>query len=266
MLLPRIIPCLLLNKGSLVKTINFKDPKYIGDPLNAVKIFNEKQVDEIIVLDISASEYNTEPDYKLIKNLAKECRMPLCYGGGIQTAEQAQKIFNLGVEKIALGTALQNNTEIVSEIITKVGSQSVVGVIDVKQNSKKEFVVFISNGKISCNADPVSYALKLQSLGVGEILLNNIDNDGLMKGFNLELINKVRERITIPLTVMGGAGNLDHVGEIIKEHGIIGVGAGSLFVFKGKFRAVLINYPTSSEKSDLFKKYFNENQKNINDN
>jgi len=262
MLYPRIIPTLLIHQKGLVKTQRFKDPKYVGDPINAVKIFNEKEVDEIIVLDIDRSRFGTEPDYGLIEKLAYECRMPLCYGGGIKTAEQAQRVFSLGVEKIAVGSLAVENPSMISKIAEKVGNQSVVVVMDVKKKKfSSKYEICIVNGSRSTNLDPADYAITMQNEGAGEIVINSIDHDGMMNGYDINLIRKVREGISIPMTVMGGAGSIEHFGEVIKEHGIIGAAAGSLFVFKGKYRAVLINYPTKLEKHNLIQEYFDRAQK-----
>jgi len=257
MLYPRIIPCLLVHKKGLVKTTKFKDPKYVGDPINAVKIFNEKEVDELIVVDIDASREGREPDYKMIENLATECRMPLCYGGGIKTVDQAQKIFSLGVEKIAVSSAAIENPSIVSSMAERVGNQSVVVVMDVKKKPLSgKYELYTQNGTKPTGIDPVLFAIEMQKLGAGEIVVNSIDQDGVMKGYDMNLIKKIRDVISIPITVMGGAGTLDDIGSVIQQHGIIGVAAGSLFVFKGKYRAVLINYPTATEKTSLLKKHF----------
>lgn len=257
MLYPRIIPCLLVHKKGLVKTTKFKDPKYVGDPINAVKIFNEKEVDELIVVDIDASVEKREPDYKMIENLAAECRMPICYGGGIKTIGQAQRIFSLGVEKIAISSVAIENPSLITEMAERVGNQSVVVVIDVKKKLiSGKYEIYTHNGTRSTGVDPVSFAKEMQRLGAGEIVINSIDNDGGMKGYDMTLIDKVKEAITIPLTVLGGAGSMDDIGGVINKHGIIGVAAGSLFVFKGKFRAVLINYPTNVEKAAFIEKHF----------
>ena len=197
----------------------------------------------------------------MIENLAYECRMPLCYGGGIKSPEQAQRIFNLGVEKIAISSAAIENPNIVSEIAERVGNQSVVVVLDIKKKLfGNKYSVLTHNGKKESEINPFEFAKRLEVLGAGEIVINSIDNDGVMKGYDFELINRIRDEITIPMTVLGGAGCYDDLGEVIKQHGIIGVAAGSLFVFKGKFRAVLINYPTQIEKNNLLKMYFNEFQ------
>ena len=253
MLRPRIIPSLLIHDRGLVKTVNFKNPKYIGDPINAVRIFNEKEVDELAIFDIDATVLNKEPNYKLIENLAQQSRMPLCYGGGVKTVEQAQKIFGLGIEKIALSSAICQNPNLITEIAEKVGSQSVIAVLDVKKKLLGGYEVYTNNGKKATGIEAIQFVEKLESLGAGEIIISAIDQDGIMKGFDLNLIDKIRQKITIPLTVLGGAGCLDDIKKVIKTHGIIGVAAGSLFVFKGKYKAVLINYPNKEEKEKLFK-------------
>ncbi len=253
MLRPRIIPSLLLHDKGLVKTVNFKSPKYVGDPINAVRIFNEKQVDELAFFDIDATVLGKEPDYVLIEKLANQSRMPLCYGGGVQTVEQAQKIFSLGIEKIALSSAVIKNPQLVTQIADRVGSQSVIVVLDIKKKLLGGYEVYTHNGKRSTGINPLKFAIELEQLGAGEIILNSIDQDGVMKGFDMILIDKIAENISIPLTVLGGAGSLEDIEKVIDKHGVIGVAAGSLFVFKGTYKAVLINYPTQSEKNKVFK-------------
>lgn len=263
MLNPRIIPCLLVHKKGLVKTVKFKDPKYVGDPLNAVRIFNEKEVDELMVVDIDATTHGNEPDYKMIQNIASECRMPLCYGGGIKRVEQAQKIFSLGVEKIAISSIVVESPLIISNIAERVGNQSVIVVLDVKKKLiSSKYEVYIHNGIKNTGIDIISFAKKCEDLGAGEIVINSIDNDGVMKGYDFKLIDLIRNSINIPLTVLGGAGSLDDVGQLISEHGIIGAAAGSVFVFKGKYKAVLINYPNKIEKEELIKNYINIHETN----
>jgi imidazole glycerol-phosphate synthase subunit HisF len=257
MLRPRIIPCLLVHDKGLVKTVHFKNPKYVGDPLNAVRIFNEKECDELMVLDIDATREGTEPDYNMIRNLAAECRMPLCYGGGVKTAVHAQKIFNLGIEKIAISSAAIERPDLVREMAEQVGSQSVVVVLDVKKKLLGGYEVFTNNGKKSTGKNPVELAKMFQDFGAGEIVINAIDRDGEMKGYDLLLAEKVRDAITLPLTILGGAGTLADIGSLIRKYGIIGAAAGSLFVFKGTYKAVLINYPNWEEKDSLFKTYLN---------
>jgi cyclase len=253
MLRPRIIPCLLIHNGGLVKTVRFDVPKYVGDPLNAVRIFNEKEVDELMVVDIDASRHMREPDYKLIANLARECRMPLSYGGGVKTVEQFDRIIGLGVEKVAVSSAAVDDPTLISRAAARVGSQSVVAVIDVKRSGllRKPEVVTLNATKRS-GLEPSVFATNLQELGAGEIVLNNVDRDGEMKGYDFDLIDSVRNAISTPLTVIGGAGSLDDIRSLVSRYGIIGAAAGSLFVFKGKYRAVLINYPGLEEKLGIY--------------
>lgn len=252
MLYPRIIPCLLVRNKGLVKTVKFKDGKYVGDPLNAVKIFNEKEVDELIVLDINTTVENREPDYKMIENLASECRMPLCYGGGIKTADQAQKIFNLGVEKIAISSAAIERPELVTEIAERVGNQSVVVVLDLKKKMLGGYEIYTHNATKRSKIEVFDFVKQLQIFGVGEIVINSIDNDGMMNGYDQNLIAKIKEIVNVPMTVIGGAGEIDDLSKVIQKFGIIGVGAGSLFVFKGKYKAVLISYPDEKEKEKIY--------------
>jgi cyclase len=257
MLRPRIIPCLLVKDKGLVKTVNFKDPKYVGDPINAVRIFNEKEVDELIVIDIDASAEKREPDYKMIEILAAECRMPLCYGGGVKTSTQVKRIVELGVEKVALSSAAIENPDVISESSQMVGNQSVVVVLDVKKNAfGSKYEVRTYNGKTKTGKFPLELSMQVEKLGAGELVINSIDNDGVMKGYDLSLIASIRESINIPLTILGGAGSLEDIGELISKYNIIGAAAGSLFVFKGKYRAVLINYPNRAEKDKLISDNF----------
>lgn len=253
MLRPRIIPSLLLQDNGLVKTVNFKNPKYIGDPINTVKIFNEKEVDELVIFDIDATVKKLEPNYQLIEKLANQSRMPLCYGGGIKTVEQAERIFSLGVEKIALSSAVIERPELISQISDRVGSQSVIVVLDVKRKLWGGYDLYTHNGKIKSKINLLNFVELVQGLGAGEIIINSIDQDGTMAGFDLKLISKVRGITTLPLTVLGGAASLDDIKNLISEHKIIGIAAGSLFIFKGKYRAVLINYPAIKEKEYLWK-------------
>jgi cyclase len=253
MLRPRIIPSLLIHDNGLVKTVNFKNPKYVGDPINAVRIFNEKAVDELAVFDIDATVLSKEPNYSLIERLANQSMMPLCYGGGVKTVEQAQRIFSLGIEKIALSSAVLHNPKLITEISDRVGAQSVIVVLDVKKKLLGGYEVFTHNGKKATGINPFKFVEEAQKLGAGEIVINSIDKDGVMKGYDLDLIAKVREKISLPMTVLGGAGSLEDIEKVIDQHGVIGVAAGSLFVFKGPYKAVLINYPTQIEKNKIFK-------------
>ncbi len=252
MLRPRLIPCLLVHNGGLVKTVNFANPKYVGDPINAVRIYNEKEVDELVVLDIDATVKGAEPDYQLISHLASECRMPLCYGGGVRTVAQIEKIISLGVEKVAVSSAVVENPKLISDAATRVGSQSVVVVIDVRKTGllRRQEVV-THNGSRRTGLNPVEFARQMAEFGAGEIVINSVDRDGEMKGYDLDLIEQVRQAVHLPLTVLGGAGSLDDLKVLISRYGIIGAAAGSLFVFKGRYRAVLINYPNRVEKEAL---------------
>lgn len=253
MLRPRVIPCLLVKDGGLVKTVQFSRPKYVGDPINAVRIFNEKEVDELIVADIDATVHNRKPDYEMIRNLAAECRMPLCYTGGVKTAQQVEQIISLGVEKVGISNAAIHNPELIVESAKRVGNQSIVVVMDIKPTGfLRRYELFTHNGTRKTGINPVEFAKQVEELGAGEILLNSINRDGEMKGYDLELVDQIREAVSIPISVLGGAGSLDHIKALIQKHGLIGAAAGSLFVFKGKYRAVLINYPTRSEKDSLY--------------
>lgn len=254
MLRPRLIPCLLVHNGGLVKTVNFGSPKYVGDPINAVRIYNEKEVDELVVVDIDATVKSVEPNYQMISHLASECRMPLCYGGGVRTVAQIEKIISLGVEKVAVSSAAVDNPSLISDAASRVGSQSVVVVIDVKKTGLlRRYEVVTRNGTRRTGFNPVEFAHRMAELGAGEIVVNSVDRDGEMKGYDLDLVELIRQAVNLPLTVLGGAGSLVDIKELINRFGIVGAAAGSLFVFKGKYRAVLINYPNRAEKEDLLR-------------
>ncbi len=250
MLRPRIIPCLLVHNKGLVKTVKFQEGKYVGDPMNAVRIFNEKQADELMVLDIDATANGVEPDMKMIQFWAVECRMPLCYGGGVRTAGQAAQIINVGVEKVAISAAAVERPALVSEIAQEVGSQSVVVVLDVKRAGDR-YEVWTHNASRNSGLDAVEFATRMQALGVGEIVINSVDRDGTMSGYDVDLAQRIRAAVSVPMTVLGGASSVDDMGQLINRLGIIGAAAGSLFVFKGTYRAVLINYPGAAAKDLL---------------
>jgi cyclase len=243
MLLIRYIPCLLLKDNGLVKTVNFKNPKYVGDPINTIRIFNEKEVDELIFLDIEATPKNREPNYKLLSEIANECFMPLAYGGGIKTFEQAQKIFNIGIEKVAINSALHSNLGLVKQIAEVYGSQAVIGVIDVKKN-------FFGKNQIVSNSaqDKHKYSIsewvsKLEEAGVGEILITSVDHEGTWNGLDLELIKQVTSISKVPVIAHGGAGNVNHLINGIKEGGANAIAMGSMVVYQKKDFGVLINFP-----------------------
>jgi imidazole glycerol-phosphate synthase subunit HisF len=253
MLRSRITPCLLVHNKGLVKTVNFKDPKYVGDPLNAVKIFNEKEVDELIVLDIDATVEGRGPDFELIQNLAIECRMPFCYGGGVTTAEEAKRIISLGAEKVALSSAAIYNTDILKQIANAVGTQSVVVVIDIRK--KKLFggyEIVTHNGKKVAGVKLADFLDILNEIGIGELVVNSVDNDGKMEGLDFKLFDFVRDKTEMPMTILGGVGELNHIKDAITRYKTIGVSAGSFFVFKGKYKAVLISYPKFEERKSLY--------------
>lgn len=254
MLRPRIIPCLLVHNGGLVKTVAFKEPKYVGDPINAVKIFNEKQADELAVFDIDATARGAEPDFKMVANLAAECRMPLCYGGGVKTVAQARRIIGLGVEKIAISSAAIETPELVSAAAQEIGGQSVVVVIDAKKDPRTgDDVAWTHNGTLNTGRSVIDVAQQAEALGAGEIVVNSIDNDGRMKGYDMALARSVRQAVGLPVTLLGGAGSFAHIGELVASCGVVGAAAGSLFVFKGPYRAVLISYPDQPKKDELFR-------------
>jgi imidazole glycerol-phosphate synthase subunit HisF len=250
---PRIIPTLLVHNGGLVKTRRFGDPKYVGDPINAVRIFNEKEVDELTVADIDATVTGREPDYALIAKLAAECRMPLCYAGGVKTPGQAERIIGLGVEKVAVSSGAVAEPGLITRTAARVGSQSVVVVMDVrKARSTGRYEIATHNGTRRTGLDPEVFAQRAQDAGAGEIVVNSIDRDGEMNGYDLDLADRIRSRTSLPLTLLGGAGSLQDIAMLIRRFGVIGAAAGSLFVFKGKYRAVLISYPTRAEKEALW--------------
>jgi cyclase len=253
MLRPRITPCLLVKNKGLVKTVKFAPYKYVGDPINAVKIFNEKEADELIVLDIDATATGASPDFEMIQKLAAECRMPLCYGGGVKTVVQAKRIIGLGVEKVAISSAALANPTLITAIAAEIGSQSMVVVLDVRKSLFGKHEVYTNNGKKGTGRAPVEVAQQAEKLGAGEIVINSVDRDGQMNGYDLELALKVREAVGLPMSVLGGAGSLDDIGSLIRTCGVVGAAAGSLFVFKGVYRAVLINYPNSIERDNLIR-------------
>jgi len=242
MLRSRVSPCLLIHNKGLVKTVKFRDPKYVGDPINAVKIFNEKEVDELIVLDIDATVEDREPDYQLLQRLANESRMPLCYGGGIKTAEQANKIIKLGFEKIAISSEALSNPSILKQVSTLIGKQSIVVVLDIKKTLFGGYEIYTHNAKNKSKKNLENVIKECEGIGVGELMINSIDNDGVMKGYDLRLAEKVRNLANVPLTILGGAGKPEDILELVEKFKVIGASAGSLFVFKGVYKAVLINY------------------------
>lgn len=256
MLRPRIIPCLLVHDGGLVKTVGFKAPKYVGDPINAVKIFNEKEADELVVLDIDATARGVEPNFTMVAHLAAECRMPLCYGGGITSVGQAKRIIGSGVEKVAISAAAVADPTLLTRIADAVGRQSVVAIIDVRRRTglfSSGYEVTTRNAKVAHKLDLLDFVAHLEAAGAGEIVINSVDRDGTMQGYDLKLAAQVRSVVGVPLTFLGGAGSQAHLSELFKACGVVGAAAGSLFVFKGQYRAVLINYPSQAQKDELIR-------------
>jgi cyclase len=251
MIHPRIIPILLLNdNGGLVKTQNFRNPVYIGDPINAVRIFNEKEVDELILLDISASFNNKTPNYSLIKEVVSESFMPMGYGGGINSLEQIKKLFDLGLEKVVLNTAMFDY-DLINQSANIFGSQSIVISLDFKKSLFNKYQLYTKSGRLKHNIDFIDHIKRLYNFGAGEIILQSIDKEGFMKGYDLELIEKVSSIIEIPIVASGGAGSLQDMKNAIVS-GASASAAGSLFVFKGKEKGILINYPTQEKLIEVF--------------
>jgi cyclase len=253
MLTHRIIPCLLLNNGGLYKTIKFSKPKYVGDPINAIRIFNEKEVDELMVLDISASREKREPNYDYIEDLAGECFMPLAYGGGITSVEQAKRLFSIGVEKVTVQTGVLENFELVSDIAARYGNQSVVLSVDIKRNLLGKPLIYSSALATTIKGDWLEYIKNAVDAGAGEVLLNAVDKDGTLSGMDLDLINRAAGTSTVPLIAIGGAGSLSDL-KMAVDAGADAVAAGSFFVFYGPYRAVLITYPKYGDLEQLLRK------------
>lgn len=246
----RVIPCLLLHNGGLVKTTKFKNPKYVGDPINAIRIFNDKEVDELVVLDIAASQEHREPNYALIEQFAGECFMPLCYGGGIHSVEQARRLFELGVEKVCLQTAALRDIAVISRIAERFGSQSVVISADVKKNWFGARRLYAAASRKIISYSWLEYLRAAVSAGAGEVMLNAVDQDGVMQGMDLELIREAAAALPVPLIAVGGIGSLRHIKEAI-DAGASAVAAGAFFVFQGRHRAVLITYPQYHELENI---------------
>jgi cyclase len=249
--LPRVIPCLLLEEGRLVKTQRFKDAKYIGDPLNAVRIFNEKEVDELVFLDISASKKQHPPNFQLIREISAECFMPFAYGGGIRALGEIREILLGGAEKVVLDSILFEKPDLISQAAAEFGSQSIVAAIDVKRDLFGRYRVYnAGRGKLT-SKDPVDHAVEMVKRGAGEVLLNDVDRDGMRSGFDLALIGKISEAVDVPVVPCGGAAELADLGLAIRS-GASAIAAGSLFVLHGKHRAVLITYPSRDVLARLF--------------
>ena len=252
MKIKRIIPCLLLRNNGLVKTVKFKESTYIGDPINTVKIFNEKEIDEIFFLDIDATKLKREPPYELIQNIASESFMPFAYGGGIESLQQIERIIKSGAEKVIINTNAFLQKDFLGQAVQQFGSSTIAVSIDAKKEFLKGNIVYVKGGTLSTGISPVEYAKKIENEGAGEILINSIDRDGVMEGYDFELIKAISSSVRIPIIACGGAGNLNDFSLAVKEGGASAVAAGSFFVFHGKRRAVLITYPSYSEIEGLF--------------
>lgn len=252
MLNVRVIPCLLLRCGGLVKSVKFKNHRYVGDPINAVRIFNDKEVDELVFLDIGARTSNNGPNFDLLADIASEAFMPLGYGGGIRNFEDIKKLYALGVEKVILNTIAHMAPDLVSRAVEYAGSSGVVVSTDVRKSLLGNYSVVTHCGTKVTSYHPVEYARKMENLGVGEILLNSINRDGTMEGYDLDLVNQVSHAVSIPVVAVGGAGNIGHFKDAV-DAGASAVGAGSMFVFHGKHRAILITYPGYNEIKDIRK-------------
>lgn len=246
MIRPRVIPCLLLKGEGLVKTIKFKAPKYLGDPINIVRIFNDKEVDELIFLDITATVENRPPNFELLGKITSECFMPLGYGGGIHDMDDVKKLLAVGVEKLVFNTSAVENPSLIRAAADHAGSQAVVISMDVKRTLLGKYEVYIRSGKKGTGLDPVKFAIEMEKQGAGEIFVNSIDRDGTMQGYDLELIRRVADSVTVPVVACGGAGNIQHLADVINA-GASAAAAGSMFVFQGPLRGVLISYPAQEE-------------------
>lgn len=253
MLKTRLIPTLLLRNGSLVKTKKFKSFNYIGDPANTLRIFNELEVDEIMILDISSSMKDSHQDLKCLKEMAEECFMPLSYGGGIDTLDKAKQIFDLGFEKIVINTHAANKPELITEIASIYGSQAVIVSIDYKTNFLGKKTVRTYCGNKNTHLDPILWAKEVEKFGAGEILLTSIDNEGTWSGFDYDMISQISEKITLPLIAHGGAGSLNHISKVINECGASAVALGSMVVYQKKDYGVLINFPDQDKIKEILK-------------
>jgi imidazole glycerol-phosphate synthase subunit HisF len=251
MIKPRVIPALLLKGQGLVKTVKFKEPKYLGDPINIVRIFNDKEVDELVLLDITATPEKRGPQFDLLKNIASEAFIPLAYGGGIRSMDDVKKLLSIGIEKLIMNTSAVETPSLVREVADHAGSQAAVVSMDVKKGLLGKYEVFTHCGRKKTGLDPVKHAVEMERMGVGEIIINSIDRDGTMQGYDVDLVRKVADAVRVPVVACGGAGNLSHVSEVIKQGHASAAAAGSIFVFQGPLRGVLISYPTPKELKEF---------------
>jgi imidazole glycerol-phosphate synthase subunit HisF len=247
----RVIPCLLLKGKGLVKTHKFKDPKYLGDPINIVKIFNDKEVDELILLDITATLEGRLPQFTYLAEIASECFMPLGYGGGIRTLDDVKTLLNIGIEKVAINSSAVENPSLIRLASEYAGSQSIIVSLDIKKSIFGKYEVFTYSGTKATGKDPITLAMEMEKLGAGELFLNSIDKDGTMQGYDIELIRQVTSSVGIPVVACGGAGSISHLVDAVKG-GASAAAAGSMFVFQGPLRGVLISYPNPQDLQQAF--------------
>lgn len=249
---PRIIPVLLLSNKDLVKSVKFKDHNYIGDPLNAVKLFNDLKADELVFLDINATKNKSIISTDMVKKIGEEANMPFSVGGGIRTLNDIEALIKSGAERVVIGTEAANNPAFINEASKAFGASTIAVCMDVKKNLWGKELVYTNNAKVAHKYNPVEFAHILEDNGVGEIVIQSIENDGLMNGYNIELVKKIAEKLTIPVTALGGAGKYTHLKEMYKAYKVCGLGSGSTFIYQGAMKGVLINYPTLEEKKEIY--------------
>lgn len=252
MLATRLMPCLLMSNGALVKTVKFKNPTYVGDPVNAVRIFNQKEVDELILLDIDATTQHRGIDFDTLEKVVSECFMPICYGGGVRSIEDMRRLFNLGIEKVSLGAAAFDNPDLIRQAASEFGNQAIVVSLDVKKGLLGGYTARTLNGTKDTKMSPAIAAKYLENLGAGEIILYSIDRDGTWSGFDLKLIEEVVNAVRVPVVATGGAGSIDDIKVAVQEGGASAVAIGSMAVFQGKDLGVLIKFPSRRDQENIF--------------
>lgn len=252
MILPRIIPTLLLQDEGIVKTKSFKHPVYLGDPINAVRIFNEKEVDELVIADISVTKNGVVPHFKWIEEIVSEAFMPIGYAGGIDNLDTIKRLFTLGIEKVILNS-FSFNYNLISAAANIYGNQSIVVCIDVKKSLFGNYIIYTHSGQKKQSTELLAHAQNVVEAGAGEIIIQSIDKEGTMSGFDITLTRNVADSVDVPIVALGGASCLKDLKKVIRDGGASAAAAGSIFVFKSKERGVLINYPSKSEFINLFK-------------